>query len=78
MGFDTVRYWEIPYSGSALISRRPKTLIPNNLKDLKHHIEYVIEDPATTLKMGEEVREFVMKYHSPESRAKTIINALTR
>jgi len=90
MGFDTVRYWEIPYSGSVLISRRPKTLIPNNLKEDKHafffdnlrelkqHIEYIIEDPDTALKIGKEARKFVMKFHSPEARARTIINALTQ
>ena len=88
MGFDTVRYWEIPYSGSVLISRKPRTLIPNNLKEGKHafffdnlrelkqHVEYVIEDPDTALKIGKEARKFVMKYHSPEARARTIINAL--
>jgi len=90
MGFDTVRYWEIPYSGSVLISRKPRTLIPNNLKEGKHafffdnlrelkqHVEYVIEDPDTALKIGKEARKFVMKYHSPEARARTIINALTQ
>jgi hypothetical protein len=89
MGFDTVRYWEIPYSGSVLISRRPRTLIPNNLKEDKHafffdnlkelkqHVEYIIEDPDTALKIGKEARKFVMKYHSPEARA-NIINALTQ
>jgi len=88
MGFDTVRYWEIPYSGSVLIARRPKTLIPNNLKEDKHafffdnlrelkqHVEYIIEDPDTALKIGKEARKFVMKYHSPEARARTIINVL--
>jgi glycosyltransferase involved in cell wall biosynthesis len=90
MGFDTVRYWEIPYSGSVLISRRPRTLIPNNLeegkhafffdnlRELKQHVEYIIEDPDTALKIGKEARKFVMKYHSPEARARTIINALTQ
>jgi hypothetical protein len=90
MGFDTVRYWEIPYSGSVLISRRPRTLIPNNLKEgkyafffdnlkeLKQHVEYIIEDPEYAIKIGKESREFVMKYHSPEARVRTIINALTQ
>jgi len=90
MGFDTVRYWEIPYSGSVLISRRPKTLIPNNLKEGKHafffdnlrelkqHVEHIIEDPDTALKIGKEARKFVIKFHSPEARARTIINALTQ
>jgi hypothetical protein len=89
MGFDTVRYWEIPYSGSVLISRRPMTLIPNNLKEGKHafffdalkelkqHVEYLIADPDYAIKIGSKAREFVMKYHSPEVRAKAIINALT-
>ena len=90
MGFDTVRYWEIPYSGSVLISRKPRTLIPNNLKEGKHafffdnlkelkqHVEYIIEDPEYAIEIGREAREFVMKFHSPEARARTIINALTQ
>jgi hypothetical protein len=90
MGFDTVRYWEIPYAGSVLISRKPVTLIPNNLKEGKHafffdnlrelkqHVEYIIEDPDTAIKIGREAREFVMKFHSPEARGRTIINALTQ
>jgi len=90
MGFDTVRYWEIPYVGSVLISRRPKTLIPDNLKEGKHafffdnlkelkqHVEYIIEDPDAALKIGKEARKFVMKYHSPEARTRTIINVLTQ
>jgi hypothetical protein len=88
MGFDTVRYWEIPYSGSVLISRRPRTLIPNNLKESKHafffdnlkelkqHVEYIIEDPEYAIKIGREAREFVMKFHSPEKRAEYVLKLL--
>jgi hypothetical protein len=89
-GYDTYRYWEIPYSGSVLISRKPRTLIPNNfeegkhvfffdnLRELKQHVKYLIEDPDTAIKIGREAREFVMKYHSPEARARMIINALIK
>jgi hypothetical protein len=90
MGFDTVRYWEIPYSGSVLISRRPRTLIPNNfeegrhafffdsLKELKQHVEYLVQDPDYAIKIGKETRKFVMKFHSPEARARAIISTLTQ
>jgi len=90
MGFDTVRYWEIPYSGSVLISRTPRTLIPNNLeegrhafffdnlKELKQHVKYIIQDPDYAIKIGKEARKFVMKFHSPEARARTILNALVQ
>jgi hypothetical protein len=29
-GFDTYRYWEIPYAGSMLLSETPRTVIPDN------------------------------------------------
>ena len=32
-GFDTYRYWEIPYAGAMLLSETPRTVIPDNFVD---------------------------------------------
>jgi len=42
-GFDTYRYWEIPYAGAMLLSETPRTVIPDNFAD---GVEAVFADPA--------------------------------
>lgn len=32
-GFDTFRYWEIPYAGALLLAETPRTVIPRNFED---------------------------------------------
>jgi hypothetical protein len=32
-GFDTYRYWEIPYAGALLLAETPRTVIPDNFAD---------------------------------------------
>ncbi len=88
VGYETIRYWEIPYAGSLLIAQKPKIKIPNNLingkhafffkdiKELKKIIEFIKEHPDIAIKMSKEARNFVIKYHSPLARAKYIINTI--
>jgi len=57
-GFDTHRFYEIPYVWTVLVSEYPKILIPNN---------YELRKIA---KLG---REHVLKYHTPDARAKYIL-----
>jgi len=83
-GFDTYRYWEIPYAGAMLLSEKPDIIIPNNfqpgvnaaffkdLKELKRQLDfYVINDEA--LEIAKRGRNFVLKSHTSVSRAKTIV-----
>jgi hypothetical protein len=42
-GFDTYRYWEIPYAGALLLAETPRTVIPDNFVD---GVEAVFAEPA--------------------------------
>ena len=41
-GFDTYRYWEIPYAGALLLAETPRTVIPDNFVD---GVEAVFAEP---------------------------------
>jgi hypothetical protein len=41
-GFDTYRYWEIPYAGALLLSETPRTVIPDNFAN---GVEAVFAEP---------------------------------
>jgi hypothetical protein len=41
-GFDTYRYWEIPYAGALLLAETPRTVIPDNFAD---GVEAVFAEP---------------------------------
>jgi hypothetical protein len=88
--FDTVRRWEIPYLGTVLISKKLPIIIPNDLingvhaffykeyRELKRLLQEILKNKDELLEMGKKAREHVIKFHSPEARARTIINALTQ
>src|SRR5262249_42067209 len=42
-GFDTYRYWEIPYAGAMLLSETPQTVIPDNFVN---GVEAVFAEPG--------------------------------
>jgi len=88
MGWDTYRYWEIPYFGTGLLSQRLEIVIPNDFiegeeaeffstaVDLREKIEKMLIDPEKTIKMGQRGREKCLKYHLSENRARTVLEAL--
>lgn len=87
-GFDTVRRWEIPYLGTVLISKKLPIIIPNDFingvhaffykdyRELEKILQEILKNKDELIEMGKKAREYVLKYHSPEARARTIINAL--
>jgi len=87
-GYDNYRRYEIAYLGTVLISERSLDLIPydfiegehaffyDNIKELKIILKELKGKEDELIKMGKKAREYVIKYHSPEARAKTILNAL--
>jgi len=89
-GFDTFRRYEIPYMGTVLISKKLPIIIPNdfihgvhaffyeNTKELKTLLQEILKNKDELVEMGRRAREHVLKYHSPEARARIIINALTQ
>jgi hypothetical protein len=87
LGYDTTRYWEVPYAGSIPIAQEPNILIPNNLMEGKHVFYYSslkelksilssAPDETEARKMGRRAREFVMKYHSPQVRAAYVLDSV--
>jgi len=84
VGFDTYRYWEIPYAGAMLLSEKPDIIIPNNfqpgvnaaffkdLKELKKQLDFYVNNDEA-LEIAKRGRNFVLKSHTSVSRAKTII-----
>ncbi|MGC8483715.1 MAG: glycosyltransferase [Thermodesulfobium sp.] len=84
MGFDTFRYWEIPYYGSVLVSPKLPIEIENNFEDMKSGVFFdkFAEFQNKTLKVlrsdsWEEISKnghsFFLKHHSSEERAKKTI-----
>lgn len=88
--YDNYRRYEITYLGSVLISERPLDITPNdfiegkhaffydNIKELKSILKDLKGREDELIKMGREAREHAIKYHSPEARAKTILEALNK
>jgi hypothetical protein len=86
-GFDTYRYWEIPYSGSMLLSEKPCILIPNNfeegvsasffkdLKELKEKLDFYLNNNESA-EIAKNGRKLLMKYHTSVRRAKYLLDSL--
>jgi hypothetical protein len=86
-GFDTYRYWEIPFYGSTLVSQKPFIFIENNFvdgesaiffsnfKELERKLDYyLLKD------LWEDVcrkgREHFLKYHTHIHRAIKILETI--
>ncbi len=87
LGWDTMRYWEVPAMGSFMISQEPKILIPNNFESGKHvvwcsdtlddlidKIDYYLTHPIEREQMAKNAREHLIKYHLNTARAKTLLD----
>lgn len=84
-GFDTFRYWEIPYAGSLLLAEKPRIVIPRNFEDGR---EAVFAEPramaATVRRLLDEGtdeiaargREALLARHLSVHRAATVLDAL--
>lgn len=54
------------------------TLFLWKYKGIKILLPKILKNKDELIEMGRSAREHVLKYHSPEARARTIINALTQ
>jgi hypothetical protein len=90
-GWDTMRYWEVPATGTFMISQEPKISIPNNFESGKHLvwcsdslddlidlIDYYLARPLEREKMAINAREHLIKYHLNTARAATLIEIVQR
>lgn len=88
-GWDCMRYWEIPATGSLMISQRPKILIPNNFEDGKHvvfcedslddmldKISYYLSNVSLRQEMTNNAKAHLLKYHLNTNRADFLIQTI--
>jgi hypothetical protein len=91
LGWDTMRYWEVPATGAFMISQEPKISIPNNFESGKHLvwcsdslddlidlIDYYLARPLEREQMAINAREHLIKYHLNTARAATLIETVQR
>jgi hypothetical protein len=81
-GFDTYRYWEIPYSGSLLLGAVPQIVIPDNFEDGREAFfapARALADRARVL-LGAETatvaaagRAKLLRAHTSARRAETVL-----
>ncbi|MDG7011202.1 MAG: glycosyltransferase family 1 protein [Nitrososphaerota archaeon] len=81
----TVRYWEIPYSGTVLVSEYPHRVTTpilregrfvhyfRNSKELNQIVGAVLKDPDECMKAGRLARDYVTRHHSPRARAEAMV-----
>jgi len=87
-GWDTYRYWEIPYFGAALLAQRPQILIPDNfidgyeavfydsIQDLRAKIIQMVSDQERTFEIAQAGTKASVERHLSVHRAKTVLEAL--
>jgi len=87
-GWDTYRYWEVPYMGTALLSQRLEIVIPDDFEEgmeaeyfstvseMKEKLERMLSQPEKTAMMGHLGRAKCLKHHLSIHRAKTVLEAL--
>ena len=85
VGFDTFRYWEIPCTGAALLSTKPKTVIPNNFIDEEDALFFENESEMSAkfekyVIKSDEWREIasrgqkkMIQYHTPKKRIELLV-----
>jgi hypothetical protein len=87
-GWDTYRYWEIPYAGALLFSQKLPLLIPGNFVDGQEAIFFtdmaefrlkmksLLESPDEAKKIAESGQKASNSRHLSIHRAKTVLEAL--
>jgi hypothetical protein len=84
-GYDTIRYWEIPAYGAALLSQRLPLCLPHNFVDeesalyfdnadeLERKIDRYLIKTNEWMTIAREGHRNYLKYHTPEKRVKELI-----
>jgi hypothetical protein len=89
VGWDTLRYWEVPALNTFMISGRPQIQIPNgfvdgedmvycqdDLSDLIELCEYYLKNPEKRQQMAARALQKVHQFHSHIHRAQEILKLL--
>lgn len=88
VGYDTWRYWEIPCSGSALLSQKLPISVPNdfvdgesaiyfnNFEELKSKINRYLIKSNEYKEVARKGKEHFFRYHTPEKRVRYLIEKI--
>lgn len=90
LGFDTVRYWELPAHGCLLLSERPPTRIPNNFRDgesavffddiadLEQKLNHYLTRPEEVERIARAGHEHLKQHHTASARARELLGHIER
>lgn len=85
LGFDTVRYWELPACGCMLLSERPPIRIPHNFTDsesavffddlpeLEAKLEHYVAHPEEAGAIAAAGRAHLLRHHTGTVRARQLL-----
>jgi len=88
VGFDTVRYWEIPANGVMLLAERPPIIIPDNFEDgisavffetmseLESKLEHYTKYPDEAARIAANGYHHYLKYHTATARARYFLGTV--
>ncbi len=89
VGWDTLRYWEIPAVQSLMLSQKPQIVIPNNfingehvifckddLSDMTDLIDYYLSHDDEAEQISASARNFLMKNHTHIQRAEYFLEKI--
>jgi Glycosyl transferases group 1 len=87
LGFDTIRYWEVPYAGALLLAETPRTVIPGNFVDGREAFFAPVDRLAQrarellagdTSRIAAAGREALLARHTSVQRAEAVLGYLSR
>jgi len=91
VGWDTLRYWEIPAVQSLMISQKPQIVIPDNfvngehvifckddLSDMTSLIDYYLSHEDEREEMSAAARDYAMKIHTHIQRAEYFLDKIEK
>jgi hypothetical protein len=87
LGFDTYRYWEVPYAGALLVAERPRIVIPQNFVHEQEAILVEVTEIESAVRewlkrddlpeVAAAGRAKVLSHHTSVHRAQTVLDSLT-
>jgi len=91
VGWDTLRYWEVPALGAFLMSQKPQILIENpfvneksivyvadDLSDLVEKCDFYLKNERVRERIAATARAHALSFHRSTDRAETILRAIER
>ena len=86
MGYDTYRYWEIPYAGALLLAEPPQTVIHDNFTEGREAVFAPVSELAEraqglltddTAAIAQAGRAKLLAHHTSVNRARTVLDVVS-